>query len=120
MNKIDLNLILKQHVLWLNNVGGKRADLTHADLTNADLTDADLTHADLRGANLDFSSMPLWCGDLKANYDDKQIIQQLFHVMSHIKNSANASDEIKQLLNDENLEWANKFHRVNQCGIITK
>ena len=135
----DLREVLNSHKKWLiGEIGGRCADLRDADLrgenlrganlrgaklrdTNlrgADLRGANLKDADLRGADLDFSCMPLWCGDLKADYDDKQIIQQLFHVMSHIKHSTNASDEIKELLNDKNLEWANKFHRVSECGEI--
>jgi uncharacterized protein YjbI with pentapeptide repeats len=94
------------------------ADLRYANLQCAKLRDANLEGANLRDANLDFSCMPLWCGDLKANYDDKQIIQQLFHVMKHIENSTNASDEIKELLNEVNLKWANKFHRVKECGKV--
>ena len=43
---IELSFILAEHELWLMNKGGK--------------------HANLEGANLDFSCMPLWCGDLEA------------------------------------------------------
>jgi len=102
----------------LTNAYLTSANLTNANLRNVKLTNANLKYANLTNADLDFSSMPLWCGDLKANYDDRQIIQQLFHVMSHIKNSNNASEEIKELLTDVNLKWANKFHRVDKCGII--
>ena len=103
--------------------GGKRAVLQSVKLQGAYLQGVNLQGAylqgvNLQGADLDYSCMPLWCGDLKASYDDKQIIQQLFHVMSHVKNSTNASDEIKELLNEVNLKWANKFHRVDECGII--
>jgi len=38
--------------------------------------------------------------------------------MSHIQNSNNATEEIKELLTDVNLKWANKFHRVEGCGKI--
>ena len=96
------------------------ADLRDAYLQRADLRDADLRDADLRGANLDFSCMPLWCGDLKANYDDKQIIQQVYHVASHIKFSKNIKDEDLKALLESNLfkKVANKFHRVKECGKI--
>ena len=103
----------------LRNADLSGADLSGANLRNADLSGANLRNADLIGADLDFSCMPLWCGDLKANYDDKQIIQQFYHVMSHIKNSTNASDELKELLENEKLlQIANKFHRVGECGKI--
>ena len=92
------------------------ADLRGADLHGADLGGADLHGADLRDADLDFSAMPLWCGDLKAGYDDKQVIQQLYHVLSHAQHSPNASTRLKQaLLTPELVALANEFHRVGEC-----
>ena len=92
------------------------ADLARCDLTRCDLRDADLRGADLSGADLDFSAMPLWCGDLKAGYDDKQVIQQLYHVLSHARHSPNASTRLKQaLLTPELVALANEFHRVGEC-----
>ena len=96
------------------------ANLSEADLRRANLCGAVINRANLCGANLDFSCMLLWCGDLKANYDDKQVIQQLYHVLSHVKNSSNVSDELKSLLSDSNLEIANRFHRVEECGKLKK
>ena len=67
MTTEELNQIIKDHALWLENKGGKRADLTGAqlqgvalgwaklqgaDLQWADLRWAELQGADLRGANL--------------------------------------------------------------------
>ena len=72
---------------------------------------------DLRDANLEFSAMPLWCGDLRAGYNDKQVIQQLYHVLRHAQHSPNASTRIKQaLLTPELVALANEFHRVRECG----
>lgn len=86
-------------------------------LVGVNLSGKDLRYSDLRGSNLDFACMPLWCGDLKAGYDDKQIIQQLYHVLSHVKYSHNASDDLKsKMLTDELIELANRFHRANECG----
>ena len=48
---------------------------------------------------------------------DKQIIQQLYHVLSHVKYSQNASDDLKsKMLTDELIELANRFHRADECG----
>ena len=102
-----------------------RCDLTRCDLSGANLRGANLRHVDLRGAaltrcdlsgaNLDFSAMPLWCGDLEAGYDDKQVIQQLYHVLSHARHSPNASTRLKQaLLTPELVALANEFHRVGE------
>ena len=101
----------------LSSANLRYANLRSADLRSADLSYTNLSSADLSYANLDFSCMPLWCGDLEANYDDKQIIQQLYHVMSHVKNSNNISDGLREeILTDVNLKLANKFHRIAECG----
>ena len=75
--------------------------------------------ADLCGADLDFSAMPLWCGDLGAGYDDKQVIQQLYHVLSHAHHSPHVSPRVKQaLLTPALVALANEFHRVREGGEI--
>ena len=95
------------------------ADLSYADLSNADLSCADLRNATLRGANLDFSCLPLWCGSLTAHFDDKQLIQIAYHLVRAGLQSKNASDETKAELS-KLIDFANKFHRVGECGKIKK
>ena len=93
------------------------ADLSDADLSGADLSGADLRGADLRGADLDYSCLPLWCGSLKVHMDDKQVKQLLYHTLSIVKYSNNVREELKTaLLTETNLEIANQFHRVDECG----
>ena len=53
----ELNDILKQHVLWLNNDGGVKADLSYTDLSYTDLFGADLRGVNLRFANLSGSDL---------------------------------------------------------------
>ena len=100
------------------------ADLRDADLTGANLRDADLTGADLRGANLrdtnlDYSCLPLWCGSLEAHFDDKQLVQIAYHLVKAGLQSKNASEETKTELS-KLIDFANKFHRVGECGEIKK
>ena len=115
------------------------ADLSHADLSGADLSDADLrdanlkyanlrdadlTGADLRGANLrdtnlDYSCLPLWCGSLEAHFDDRQLVQIAYHLVKAGLQSKNASEETKTELS-KLIDFANKFHRVDECGEIKK
>ena len=108
----------------LSDADLRRADLSDADLRRADLSYADLSDANLRGANLsdanlDYSCLPLWCGSLKANFDDKVTTQILYHLLSIAKNSNNISQELKDiLLTDRLINQANKFHRVDDCGKI--
>ena len=93
------------------------ANLHYADLSDAILHYADLNGADLRGANLDYSCLPLWCGSLSANFDDRLIIQFVYHIVKSGLNSTNTSDEIKSEL-AKLIDLANKFHRVDECGKI--
>ena len=95
------------------------ANLNQANLRCADLRCADLSQANLSGADLDYTCLPLWCGSLKANFDDRLAIQLLYHLLSIAKYSTNMSDELKAiLLTDELKAEANKFHRVYECGKI--
>ena len=119
-----LNEILANHKLWIdsNSEYGNRANLCGANLSDANLCDADLSGANLRGANLrganlDYSCLPLWCGSLSTNFDDRQIIQFVYHIVKSGLNSTNTSDEIKSEL-AKLIDLANKFHRVDECGKI--
>ena len=121
----------------LSHADLREADLSHADLSHADLRDADLretdfsdadlrradlSHADLRGAdlsgaNLDFSCLPLWCGSLSANFDDRQLKQIAYHLVKAGLQSKNASEEAKAELR-KLIPFANGFHRSEECGLI--
>ena len=52
MDKNEIQEMLEQHQLWLNNNGGKRADLRGVDLQGVDLRRANLRGANLYGAQL--------------------------------------------------------------------
>ena len=92
------------------------ADLSHADLRYADLSHADLRYADLRGANVDFSSWPLWCGSLKGVKVDARIARQLaYHLCSVV-----CDDPEFTSIRDQILPFANKFHKVDECGKLEK
>ena len=100
----ELSTILSEHKKWLSGEGGQRADLRGADLG---------------GANLDFSALPLWCGSLSANFDDKHIVQIIYHAVKAGTQSANTSPELKAEL-EGFIDVANRFHRVEECGRIAK
>ena len=128
-----LKEIIEKHKKWLDNEkDGEKANLQGADLRSANLRGADLWSAnlrsanlqradlqgaDLQGADLDFSCLPLWCGSLLANMDDRQVKQLLYHILSIVKHSNNVSETIKAaLLTDKNIEIAKEFHRANECN----
>lgn len=130
MTQEELNEVLEKHKLWLEDKEGgvkanlSNADLRYANLRNADLSDADLryanlSNADLRYANLDYSYLPLWCGSLSANFDDKQLKQIAYHLVKAGLQSNNASEETKEELS-KLIDFANGFHRVDECGKIER
>jgi hypothetical protein len=98
------------------------ANLRYANLRDANLSDANLIRTDLLDANLskadlDFSCLALWCGSLSAHFDDKQIIQIVYHAVKAGLNSKNTSNEIKTELK-KLIPLANQFHRIDECGRI--
>lgn len=95
----------------------RRADLSGAKLNRVDLRGTDLKEADLSGADLDFSCLPLWCGSLNAHFDDRQLYQIAYHLVRAGLHSKNASEETKKELS-KLIDFANKFHRVKECGEI--
>lgn len=116
MEQAKLNKILDEHKKWLRTNGneGQRANLRYADLSYANLRSADL-----RYANLDYSAFPLWCGGLDVNIDDRQATQLLYHLIRNVNFSKNTSKSFKKICMSKSLvKQANKFHRVQDCGII--
>lgn len=119
ISKEELAEILIKHEMWLqNDPNGKRANLSGANLSGADLSRANLSRANLLGADIDYSVLPLWCGSLDAGFDDKQIKQIAYHMVKAGLNSKNTSEETKHNL-IKMIDFANEFHRVEECGIIT-
>ncbi len=108
-----------------------RADLESADLRGADLESADLRYAnlgranlgraDLRGvklksanlggADIDYSSWPLWCGSLGVKVDKRIAAQLAYHFC---RLDCDDPEYIKA--RNAILDFANQFHRVNECG----
>lgn len=134
MTQAEISKVLRLHELWIKDKGGKRADLQDANLRGAvllnadlrfinfkcsDLCGSDLRGADLFGADIDFSCLPLWCGSLTAHFDDRQLKQIAYHLVKAGLHSKNASPETKRVLSNPDLvEFANGFHRVDECGRI--
>ena len=129
----ELAEILEKHKKWLDDdPDGERADLSDANLSWANLSDANLSRANLLWANLsdadlsranlsraeiDYSSLPLWCGSLDAQFDDRQIKQIAYHLVKAGLNSKNTSEETKRQLR-KIVDLANGFHRAYECGKI--
>ena len=89
----------------------RSADLSGADLRSANLRGANLSGADLRGADLDLSCLPLRCGGLKWKIDKRIACQLAYHLCS-----MQCDDEEYLKMRDSILEFANQFHRVDECG----
>ena len=101
-NLRDTNLI---------NTDLRGADLRGADLRGADLRGANLRGANLNGADLDYSCYPLWCGSLHLKADKRLACQLAYHLCSI---QCDDADYIK--MRNSILDFANQFHRVDECG----
>ena len=117
MDKKELTEILRLHKMWLNGEEeGERANLRGANLQGADLRDADLRVADLqdanlRGVDLDYSCWPLWCGSLDVKVDRRIAAQPAYHFCRLDCDDPDYIEARNAIVN-----FANEFHRVEECG----
>lgn len=101
-------------VIDLLKQGCKKAVLDY-NLSGADLRRADLRRANLSGANLDYSCYPLWCGSLHLKADKRLACQLAYHLCSM---QCDDAEYIK--MRNSILDFANQFHRVDECGTLEK
>ena len=129
MTQKELKMILDKHKKWLNDEeGGERADLRgavlfRADLRGADLRGADLRWAylsgvclsetDLREADLDYSCWPLCYGSIDVKVDARIARQLAYHFCRLDCDDPEYLEARKAIA-----EFANGFHRVDECGRI--
>ena len=125
MTQEELNEVLRLHKQWLESNGnkGKRADLRRADMQDADMQDADmrganlkgadLKGADMRGANLDYSAWSLWCGSFDVKCDIRLASQLAYHFCR-----LDCKDKEVVAAQNALITLANKFHRVEECGVL--
>lgn len=128
----ELQEVLRKHERWLEgNAEEGKADLREADLRGANLLGANLRWADLRGANLrgadirealfrwadlrgadlDYSCWPLWCGSLDVKVDRRIAAQLCYHFCR-----LDCDDPEYLEARNAVLEFANTFHRADECG----
>ncbi len=53
----ELNIILKEHKLWLKDRSGKRADLSDCDLSKLDMSYADMGYSNMSGTDMSHTDM---------------------------------------------------------------
>lgn len=97
----EIAKILADHAKWLRGEpDGQRADFRGADL---------------RGANIDYSCWPLWCGSLDVVVDRRIAAQLAYHFCRLI-----CDDPDYIAARNAVVDFANTFHRVNECGALGK
>lgn len=106
MNQEELQKILEAHKKWINS---------EDDGVRANLSEADLSGADLSGADLDFSCWPLWCGSLAVKVCKRIAVQLAYHFCR-----LDCDDPEYIAARNAILDFANQFHRVNECGRLKK
>jgi hypothetical protein len=57
MTQEELNVIIAEHKLWLDGVGGKRANLQNMDISNLNMSWADMSRANMSRANMSRANM---------------------------------------------------------------
>lgn len=87
------------------------ADLRGAKLRGADLRGAYLFGANFCGADLDYSAWPLWCGGLHVKTDKRIMCQLAYHFCAQ-----DCDDPEYIAARNAILDFANQFHRVDECG----
>ena len=113
-NLLDANLLdadLRDAYLRFADLRG--ANLRGANLRGANLRGANLRGADLQGANLDCSVWPLWCGSFNVKCDIRLARQLAYHFCR-----LNCKDTEVIAAQNTLLGLANRFHRVDECGVL--
>ena len=109
MTQEELNVILDKHKRWLSGKeGGEKADLRGVNLSGAYLSGAYLS-----GADLDYSCWPLWCGSFDVKVDARIARQLAYHFCRLDCDDSEYLEARKAIA-----KFANKFHRVDECGRI--
>lgn len=102
MDQKRLNKILAAHKAWLEGKPeGRRANLRGADFQRADLREADI----------DYSCWPLWCGSLDVKVDARIAAQLAYHFCR-----LDCDDPGYIAARNAILDFANTFHRAEECG----
>jgi hypothetical protein len=97
----------------LQGANMQRADLQNADMRGADRRGTNMKGANLKGANLDYSAWSLWCGSFDVKCDIRLASQLAYHF-------CRLDCEDKEVVAAQNalITLANKFHRVEECGVL--
>ena len=83
------------------------------DMQDADLQGANLRRANLQGANLDYSAWSLWCGSFDVKCDIRLASQLAYHFCR-----LDCKDKEVVAAQNALITLANKFHRVEECGVL--
>lgn len=111
--KEDKSALLAYDLSWADLHGENLygADLRWECLRGANLCGAYLLGANFCGADLDYSAWPLWCGALHVKTDKRIMCQLAYHFCAQ-----DCDDPEYIAARNAILDFANQFHRVDECG----
>ena len=111
--KEDKSALLAYDLSWADLHGENLygADLRWECLRGANLCGAYLLGANFCGADLDYSAWPLWCGALHVKTDKRIMCQLAYHFCAQ-----DCDDPEHIAARNAMLDFANQFHRVDECG----
>ena len=90
----------------------KNANLQNAILSRVDTLNANFEGADLTGVNIDYGTLPIWCGGSRFKADNRFVAQILAHLCS-----LDVPPEARAEL-DKIIDFARTSHRAHELGII--
>ena len=93
----------------------RRANMQGANMRCADMWGADMLGADMRGADIDYACWPLWCGSFDVIVDARIAAQLAYHFCRLV-----CDDPMYIAARNAIVEFANQFHRVDECGRLEK
>ena len=104
--------------LWGVNMQGmdlQGANMQGANMRRANMQGADMRGADMRGADIDYACWPLWCGSFDVIVDARIAAQLAYHFCRLV-----CDDPMYIAARNAIVEFANQFHRVDECGRLKK
>lgn len=87
------------------------SDFTNARLVGVNFHGCELANANFISADIDYASLPMSCNSLHLTVDQRIAVQMAYHFCA-----LNCDDPAFITARNAILDFANTFHRVEECG----
>lgn len=101
----------------LQNSEFYKCDLSGANFKSADLKSIIFENSELKNLNLDKSTLELQ--NIRADFDDKFVVDRMYELLTIVRNSKNVSEETREaFLKEDIVKLANKCNLVKNKGNV--